>query len=250
VCHLSILSVFMSLSVSASSTNVALSGRQSVLTVACVAESSVQEAEVSEIDVKIDSQEVLDFKPRASFLVSMQPHTPIDPCPDEVARTKALPPTTRLTMAAAEPDPWSEVVMASAETLQRAAPAAPQPEVTSAPIVPALRRSTSRPPVVVSMAIPAMTGTVETTSVRLLENPAPEYPPDALRRGIHGRVTLRVTVSADGTVSGVDVARTSGYRVFDEAAAEAVRGWRFEPARRQGRAVPSTVLLPIRFLPR
>jgi len=78
-------------------------------------------------------------------------------------------------------------------------------------------------------------------------NPAPEYPARARRRGWEGRVLLEVTVDAEGRVAGLRTLESSGYDLLDRAAAEAVRRWRFTPARRLGRQVADTVEVPVRF---
>ena len=45
----------------------------------------------------------------------------------------------------------------------------------------------------------------------------------------------------------VDLQRSSGYTRLDEAAQQAVRAWRFVPARRGDEAVPAWVVVPIEF---
>ncbi|MBS7457475.1 energy transducer TonB [Coralloluteibacterium stylophorae] len=76
---------------------------------------------------------------------------------------------------------------------------------------------------------------------------APRYPARAVRRREQGEVLLAVDVDARGYPSGVSVARSSGSRDLDQAALEAVRGWRFEPARYQGRPVASRLQVPLSF---
>ncbi len=78
-------------------------------------------------------------------------------------------------------------------------------------------------------------------------NRSPQYPPAARRLGHEGRVLLEVEVLIDGTVGGVEVVESSGHGVLDAAAARAVRGWKFEPARRGDTPVASKVLVPVRF---
>jgi len=79
-------------------------------------------------------------------------------------------------------------------------------------------------------------------------NPPPAYPAVARRRGLQGTVTVRVLVGADGSVESADVADSSGSDALDDAALETVRSrWRFVPARHDGLAVESWVLVPIRF---
>ena len=80
-----------------------------------------------------------------------------------------------------------------------------------------------------------------------LHNPKPVYPWAARRRGDEGRVTLRVRVSAQGAALAVEIAGSSGSSLLDEAALDAVRRWRFVPARRGNEAIESWVSVPIVF---
>ena len=75
----------------------------------------------------------------------------------------------------------------------------------------------------------------------------PRYPATARRLGIQGTTLLRVFVSTDGRVTDVGVERTAGHGDLDDAAADAVRRWRFEPARRGDEPVAMWVLLPVEF---
>jgi periplasmic protein TonB len=79
-------------------------------------------------------------------------------------------------------------------------------------------------------------------------NPLPIYPAVARRREQQGTVTVRVLVGADGSVERAEIADSSGFDALDDAALETVRSrWRFVPARHDGLAVESWVLVPIRF---
>jgi protein TonB len=75
----------------------------------------------------------------------------------------------------------------------------------------------------------------------------PSYPGSARRLGVQGTTILRVHVAADGRVADVVVQDTAGHPDLDHAAADAVRRWRFEPARRGTEAVAMWVLLPVEF---
>jgi protein TonB len=78
-------------------------------------------------------------------------------------------------------------------------------------------------------------------------NPPPEYPMLARRRGQQGQVLVRLEVAADGTAARAEVVRSSGVAALDRAARAAVARWRFQPARRGGRAVGATVEVPVVF---
>jgi protein TonB len=84
-------------------------------------------------------------------------------------------------------------------------------------------------------------------SVAYLQNPAPRYPLASRRAGEQGMVTLRVLVSLDGLASRVAVEKSSGSPHLDAAALEAVKAWRFTPARRGVDAIESWMLVPIVF---
>lgn len=79
-------------------------------------------------------------------------------------------------------------------------------------------------------------------------SPPPRYPAQALRRGEGGTVVVRVMVGADGVPTDVSVADSSGSRVLDRAALDAVRRWRFTPATgANGEPLADTVQVPIEF---
>ena len=84
-------------------------------------------------------------------------------------------------------------------------------------------------------------------SADYLKNPHPKYPKMSLRRKEAGTVLLALTVTADGRAKDVRVLKTSGYPRLDQAALEAVKDWRFIPAKRLGRPVDVDYELPIHF---
>ena len=75
----------------------------------------------------------------------------------------------------------------------------------------------------------------------------PRYPESARRQGVEGITTLRFIVLANGHVGHIAVSRSAGHVDLDRSAVEAVRTWRFEPARRGKEAVAVWVTLPVRF---
>jgi protein TonB len=80
-----------------------------------------------------------------------------------------------------------------------------------------------------------------------LSNPPPHYPPASRRMGEEGRVALRVHITADGRADEILLHQGSGFERLDRAAIEAVRRWRFIPARRDRENVPGWVVIPIQF---
>jgi len=83
--------------------------------------------------------------------------------------------------------------------------------------------------------------------LKLLEVTAPRYPSRCLRLGIEGRVKVRVLVGENGRAQEVALGESSGDASLDEAAMEAVRKWRFEPATRNGMPVRAWVIAPVSF---
>jgi len=72
------------------------------------------------------------------------------------------------------------------------------------------------------------------------------FPEQARLDGAVGRLILRLRVAADGTVSDVRVL-AGVHAVIDREAVEAVKTWRFEPARACGRAIEGTYVVARRF---
>lgn len=82
-----------------------------------------------------------------------------------------------------------------------------------------------------------------------LDTPPPVYPPRALAAHRSGEVTVRFTVRPDGSTGDVRIVRASPPHLFDAAARDAVRSWRFRPANAEGHAVATTVTQTLIFQP-
>ncbi|WP_306589691.1 energy transducer TonB [Geothrix sp. 21YS21S-4] len=80
-----------------------------------------------------------------------------------------------------------------------------------------------------------------------LQNPAPDYPSLSRRLREEGRVVLRVLVKEDGSPERIELKQTSGHNRLDQAALDAVRRWRFTPARRGSDQLAAWVLVPLSF---
>jgi protein TonB len=75
----------------------------------------------------------------------------------------------------------------------------------------------------------------------------PRYPESARRQGVEGTVLLKVRVTQQGRVEAVQLERSTGHQDLDQAAIEAVRRWRFEPARRGNQTMAVWALIPVTF---
>lgn len=83
----------------------------------------------------------------------------------------------------------------------------------------------------------------------LAGNTQPTYPAAALRNGVQGSVTARLQVAPSGEVTDASIVARNGQRDrdLDRAVLTTVRGWKFEPAIRDGRAIASVVNVPVDF---
>lgn len=76
----------------------------------------------------------------------------------------------------------------------------------------------------------------------------PEYPPRAKQQGVEGWVDLEFSITPVGTVQDPVVIGSNPAFVFDRAAIQAVRRWRYNPKTENGVAVARTgVQVRIRF---
>jgi TonB family protein len=84
------------------------------------------------------------------------------------------------------------------------------------------------------------------TPPTLIREVKPLYTDDARRRAVEGDVVLEIIVRRDGSVGNVRVLQSLGAGL-EQKAIEAVRQWRFGPARRQGQPVDVVVEVSVEF---
>lgn len=77
-----------------------------------------------------------------------------------------------------------------------------------------------------------------------LHNPKPNYPLAARRAGYEGKVIVKALIQTDGSAERVEVKKSSGYELLDRAALEAVKTWRFVPAKRGKEPIVEWVDIP------
>ncbi len=123
------------------------------------------------------------------------------------------------------------------------------PQPVEAPTPPAARPVPPAPPAaaVAEPATPAITRVPVNYNADYLRNPAPAYPIVARRLGHAGKVLLHVFVDGNGRPQKVEITKSSGYQLLDQSALDAVRKWRFVPARDGDHAIASWVTIPIIF---
>jgi len=76
---------------------------------------------------------------------------------------------------------------------------------------------------------------------------APQFPDVARKRGLDGWVDLQFVVGSDGAVSDVAVVGAQPVGVFEQAALDAVRHWRYQPVLRAGQTVSQHARVRLRF---
>jgi len=87
----------------------------------------------------------------------------------------------------------------------------------------------------------------ELEPLKVLKTVSPIYPEIAKIRRLSGSVIVEVKVNKEGKV--VSVRYVSGQAVFTDAAADAVRQWKFKPATLNGQAIEQTTQIKVDFRP-
>ncbi|HUQ11033.1 MAG TPA: energy transducer TonB [Steroidobacteraceae bacterium] len=119
--------------------------------------------------------------------------------------------------------PSDAPVAAPVETLAAVAPAELAPPPPPAPVKPAFG------------------------GIGYKNNPEPDYPAQAVRQGWQGTVILRVRVLANGAADSIEVLKTSGKKLLDDAAIATVQRWSFAPSTRGGEPIEGFATVPIEF---
>lgn len=178
-----------------------------------------------------------------------------------------------------QPRPVIEATLQGSVAAPEMAPVAPQPQEVPAPPTPAIPRPAPRRTAMLAVAaasspsvpalpvaLPEATPSAPAPGVAVaaaaaaplmfepprfnaayLANPPPPYPASARRRGIEGAVFIDARIGAGGEARELKLATSSGDDALDSAAMDAVRGWRFVPARRGEQAVEAWVRIPLVF---
>lgn len=154
--------------------------------------------------------------------------------PPEPPKPKIEPPPPRPSPVKPKPKPQ----MIAAETPAPSEIVAPPPD--PAPIIEPPPPMPAEPAVVAPIIPPNFVAAY-------LDNPAPAYPASSKRMGETGLVMLRVLVNPQGRPASIEIDRSSGYSRLDRAALDAVRKWKFVPAKQGDQSVSAWVLVPLNF---
>ena len=105
----------------------------------------------------------------------------------------------------------------------------------------------ANPPIVATAPTPPKINTSSTNGRAACREGgcAAKYPQSAQRRGIQGRVEVAVDTDAQGNVTNVRIARSSGNRELDEETKRQARNWKLKPSEggRQGVAIATEYVL-------
>jgi protein TonB len=198
------------------------------------------------------AEPVLDFAPpqapdRASFPFDPNATRPAEPAPEDAVAIKKA---AEKPKAKAKPKPEAKPQkQAATKAVVPAGKPAPAPAPIAGPsATPAAKRGAATP----SAASPSQNAAVSDAPVRV-SNPnyagaCPiSYPERARKRNQQGTVVVHALIGSDGKPIEVTVARSSGHRLLDEAAQEAIADCAFVPQKVGGRAVKAIVEIPIPF---
>lgn len=175
-------------------------------------------------------------KPREAPPVVEAPE-PAPPPPAPVAPTPSIDPAPGASVSEPAPEPSISDAAAPGPPLTTFSPPT---NGTPAPVAPPAAATTRT-----AMAVPP--GVTQFARPQGGYQVRPSYPAAPRRLGIQGTTLLRVHVLADGRIGEVLVEKSGGHPDLDQAATDAVRAWRFDPARRGTEPVAMWVLLPVEF---
>ncbi|MGF1687260.1 energy transducer TonB [Photobacterium japonica] len=218
-------------------------------------------------DTQTGQHVAIQLVARASQPASVSPENTVsDPVSDTVSDTKAPEPVVK------QPEPAkSEVKKTAPKPTPKPIPKpAPKPEPKSKPKPvekqakpvtdpvkkprPALPISKDPNPNTPHTMANADMNQAKDSAPRLIDRPTfkvrptqPTYPRIARRKGLEGNVLLDVWLDEKGEQTRLEIAKSSGHAVLDEAAIKAVKKWRFNGYQENGIRLAHRVKIPVRF---
>ncbi|MCC6470413.1 MAG: energy transducer TonB [Alphaproteobacteria bacterium] len=213
---------------------------------------------------------VVEEPPPDPPVVEKQPEPPPEPKPDVVLLEEEPPPPAPPKLHPEPPKPQPPPKPKPPNIVQKPAPkpvqqaavtptepvAAPlgMPEAPKGPASslapPSVEPATglSTPGTASGASAPADGGPLVLLDPAYREPPSPPtYPPRSILLGQQGQVIVRAAIDPRGTPEEVVVWTSSGFPLLDKAAVDAVKRWRFIPARRGGGTVAAWVQVPVNF---
>jgi protein TonB len=110
-------------------------------------------------------------------------------------------------------------------------------------LIPTVSRADSPPPPPVVLTGPSSAG--RSSEAKLISSTRPVYPPLAKTSNVEGDVVIAVEIDATGKVTGAKA--TAGPVFLRQAAVEAVRNWKYEPATLNGKPTSTQITVKIQF---
>jgi protein TonB len=181
------------------------------------------------LDVFIDQSESTEPQPTAVKLIEAPSDAKVEIATDLVADTKVVVKNDAQTEA--KKNVQHDMTVRSAR--QRTQPTAQTTTQASAAVSPSATQATVK--------------LLQAARPDHAHNPKPAYPLALRDLGLTGVVWLRVWVDNTGRPREIELAKGSGYRLFDEAALRAVQHWRFVPAKNEQQSFASWVEFAVRF---
>jgi protein TonB len=133
------------------------------------------------------------------------------------------------------------------KALRPAPPIAPSTPITeTTPVSTAPTDNTAPPAIDTGISEPAQPDTAPTAIAYGARTSVP-YPHESLKAREQGTVMLLVLVGVDGAVEDIRVEKSSGFARLDRAARDAVKQWKFNPARHGGVTERAWAKVPISF---
>jgi protein TonB len=149
-----------------------------------------------------------------------------------------------------------EAVIIDAPQVEEPKPVEVKPELAElTPDVPMPEAIPEIPPEIPVETPPAVENAIATTpeAAPEVENLAvsnrvnPVYPPASRRAGEQGTVMVRVLVTERGLPGQLQVLKSSGHPRLDEAALDAIRKWKFKPAKNGATPILSWTRVQVKF---
>ena len=115
-----------------------------------------------------------------------------------------------------------------------------------------LQRLLSLTVVLAALGVSAWAQADETIYTKVDENPVPvktpppRYPDSLKREGVSGVVAVIIVIDEKGSIMSSSIAKSS-HAEFERPALEAVKNWKFKPAKKDGNPVKVRVTIPLRF---
>ncbi len=123
----------------------------------------------------------------------------------------------------------------------------PPPAPTPAPTVPEPVQKVA-PEIVTSPVVVPPSPYLNVTQPSYANRVEPDYPTQARRLHQQGTVTLALYINALGSLDKIEVVKSSGFRLLDDAAVEAMKQSRFHPAYQGNTPTPSRAEVSVNFV--